>query len=398
MTHARERRTDKVRVAPLTADDLSGLRRAMAASQTRVGVWGPTGLDSVDDLLAVQGRSKRTFIVHALTPDPGADHDIAALINVNDIVMGRFASATLGYDAYDPYAGRGLTRDGLALVLDVCFAPPPDGLGLHRVEASVQPTNVRSAGLLRSVGFVREGFSSRLLRLPSLGDKEVDWRDHDRYALLSEDWPGAAESARIAYRAAPVRPVVCLINGLPGSGKSTLAPRLAAELGVPLLGKDLIKEAVADALDESDQGRLSKELGSGASRALWALLATSPAGAVVESWLPPTRDTAYLVDGLRAAGLDPTAVPEVFCDVPPEVARERDRLRAAKAERHPVHRGAVGEGEWRESVAPAAYPVGVGPVLRVDTSQPVTDAQVCRLALAIRAAATPTGSRYSAVI
>ena len=117
------------------------------------------------------------------------------------------------------------------------------------------------------------------------------------------------------------------------------------------------------------------------------MLAASPAGGVVETWLPPTRDTAYLVDGLRAAGLDPTAVPEVFCDVPPEVARERDRLRAAKAERHPVHRGAVGEGEWRESVAPAAYPVGVGPVLRVDTSQPVSDAQVCRLALAIRAAA-----------
>ncbi len=184
MTHAWERRTDKVRVAPLTADDLPGLRRAMAISQARVGVWGPTGLDSVDDLLAVQGRSKRTFIVHALAPDSSADHDIVALINVNDIVLGRFASATLGYDAYDPYAGRGLTRDGLALVLDVCFAPPPDGLGLHRVEASVQPTNVRSAGLLRSVGFVREGFSPRLLRLPSLGDDEVDWRDHDRYALL----------------------------------------------------------------------------------------------------------------------------------------------------------------------------------------------------------------------
>ena len=387
MIHPWERRAESVRVAPITSDDLPGLRRAMALSQARVGVWGPTGLDSVDDLLAVQGRSKRTFIVHALAPDSSADHDIVALINVNDIVMGRFASATLGYDAYDPYAGRGLTRDGLALVVDVCFAPPPDGLGLHRVEASVQPTNVRSAGLLRSVGFLREGFSPRLLRLPTPGDDEADWRDHDRYALLAENWPGAAESARIAFRAAPHRPVVCVVNGLPGSGESTLAPRLAAELGIPLLGKDLIKEAVADALDEGDHRRLSKALGSGASRALWALIAASPGGAVIESWVPPTRDTAYLVDGLRAAGLDPTRVPEVFCDVPPAVARERDLRRAATGERHPVHRGPVEEREWRESVAPAAYPVGVGPVLRVDTSQPVSDAQVCRLALAIRAAA-----------
>ena len=79
-------------------------------------------------------------------------------------------------------------------------------------------------------------------------------------------------------------------------------------------------------------------------------------------------------------------------------ARSRDLVRAARGERHPVHRGPVEATEWHESVAPAAYPVGVGPVLRVDTSQSVTDAQVCRLALAIRAAGTPTGSRYSAVI
>jgi hypothetical protein len=94
------------------------------------------------------------------------------------------------------------------------------------------------------------------------------------------------------------------------------------------LGKDLIKEAVADALDESDQGRLSKELGSGASRALWALLAASPAGGVVETWLPPTRDTAYLVDGLRAAGLDPTRGPRGVLRRPARgCSRARSRAR-----------------------------------------------------------------------
>ncbi|MFD2079155.1 hypothetical protein SAMN05421678_102422 [Actinopolymorpha cephalotaxi] len=42
--------------------------------------------------------------------------------------------------------------------------------------------------------------------------------------------------------------LVILVNGLPGAGKSTLAYPLARELGVPLFGKDLIKETWADVL------------------------------------------------------------------------------------------------------------------------------------------------------
>jgi predicted kinase len=39
-----------------------------------------------------------------------------------------------------------------------------------------------------------------------------------------------------------------LVAGWPGSGKSTLAAALAPELGLPLLAKDEIKEALMDAL------------------------------------------------------------------------------------------------------------------------------------------------------
>lgn len=39
-----------------------------------------------------------------------------------------------------------------------------------------------------------------------------------------------------------------LVGGWPGSGKSTLAVALAAELGLPLLAKDEVKEALVDAL------------------------------------------------------------------------------------------------------------------------------------------------------
>jgi adenylate kinase family enzyme len=42
--------------------------------------------------------------------------------------------------------------------------------------------------------------------------------------------------------------MVVLVNGLPAAGKSTLAPPLACELGLPVISKDVIKEAHADVL------------------------------------------------------------------------------------------------------------------------------------------------------
>ena len=41
---------------------------------------------------------------------------------------------------------------------------------------------------------------------------------------------------------------VVLVNGCPGSGKTWVARRLAAALGLPLLRKDAVKEALWDAL------------------------------------------------------------------------------------------------------------------------------------------------------
>lgn len=375
-----ERRSERVRVAPLAGRDVPRLRRAIQGSVDRIATWGPTGLESLDELVDLQGPAKRTFLVHALQVDPTAGHALAARINVNDMVMGRLASATLGYDAYDPYAGRGLTREGLALLLDIAFSPAPNGLGLHRVAADVQPANVRSAALLRSLGFVREGHSPRLVRIPTAGDPQDDWRDHDRYALLREDWPASPYAAP-----APPRLAV-LVHGVPGSGKSTLARRLAQELQVPLIRKDAIKEAFGDALPGAD----SRELGAGASQATWAVLGESPVGGVVESWWWP-HDRERVRVGLTRAGFDPAQVFEVYCDVPIELAAARDRARWEAGERHTVHRRVTDE-EWRDAVTPAAAPLGLGPVHRIDTSVPVTDAQVCRLALTIRAGLPATST------
>lgn len=106
-------------------------------------------------------------------------NDVAGLVILSDIVRGYVQSATLAYCAFTPYAGRGYVREGCELGIRRAFHE----LKLHRVEASIQPLNERSRGIVRSLGFRLEGFSPRYIKISG------KWRDHERWALLKEEWP-----------------------------------------------------------------------------------------------------------------------------------------------------------------------------------------------------------------
>ena len=106
------------------------------------------------------------------------DQALAGVINFSEIVRGAFESAYVGYFAFAPLEGRGYMGEGFALALDFAFRD----FGLHRVEANVQPDNARSLGLVERLGFTREGYSRRYVKIAGR------WRDHVRYAMLAEDW------------------------------------------------------------------------------------------------------------------------------------------------------------------------------------------------------------------
>lgn len=110
---------------------------------------------------------------------------------VDDIVIGTCTladvSAThrraeLGYALHRAHWGAGLAREALERLLELAF----DGLGLHRLEADVDPRNLRSIASLERLGFQREGY---LRERWHLNDEIADALF---YGLLAREWRARA--------------------------------------------------------------------------------------------------------------------------------------------------------------------------------------------------------------
>jgi [ribosomal protein S5]-alanine N-acetyltransferase len=104
---------------------------------------------------------------------------LAGYVNISNIVRGALQSGYLGYAGFASHAGRGLMTEGLRAVISHAFGE----LGLHRLEANIQPGNAPSLAVVRKLGFRREGYSRDYLFI------DGQWRDHERWALLAGNWP-----------------------------------------------------------------------------------------------------------------------------------------------------------------------------------------------------------------
>jgi predicted kinase len=148
-----------------------------------------------------------------------------------------------------------------------------------------------------------------------------------------------------------------LVSGPPGSGKSTLAPVIASHLGLPLVAKDTIKDALMSVSAPAGVEE-SRATGRAAVAVMFAVAADAPGGS-------RARERAAL-DDVRVL---PGRLVEVFCRCDPAVALAR--YRAREGTRHEGHfdRDRT-EEELRhpEIVEPVA---GGWPVLVVSTSEPV---------------------------
>lgn len=168
-----------VRIREVVAADRQAVLAANRTSRSHHAPWVSPPLD--DEAFArylqrLQARSSIGFLILSK-----ADDGVIGVADLNDVVWGAMRGAAIGYYGNAAYAGRGLMDAGIALMLDAAFGP----LGLHRIEANIQPADTASVARVRRLGFRLESFSPRFLQI------DGDWRDHERWALLGEDWrPG----------------------------------------------------------------------------------------------------------------------------------------------------------------------------------------------------------------
>lgn len=168
-------------------------------------------------------------------------------------------------------------------------------------------------------------------------------------------------------------PLLVMVGGAPGSGKTTLAGRLAAELSLPVLLRDELKEALFDTLGSPDRER-ARQLGV-ASYELLRLVA----GRLVAARVSMIIESNFR-RGLSEAWLVPLLVGcrgvQIHCEGVPAVIRARIHERIERGERHPGHHDLVDMPRLQQELDAGLFqPLALAvPTLRVDTT---TDLEYC---------------------
>lgn len=163
------------------------------------------------------------------------------------------------------------------------------------------------------------------------------------------------------------RPQLIIVNGPPASGKSTLGNEIAAELGIPFLSKDAIKEEMYDSLGKI-QRTIARHLGETSMRLMYTVakkILDAGLGVVIEANFyhgVSEKDLSKLIAVSDAV--------MVHCTAPEEVLKQRYVQRAKSGERHPVHDDADRADELSKDLDKGIYdPLDVGvPLILVDAS------------------------------
>ena len=122
--------------------------------------------------------------------------------------------------------------------------------------------------------------------------------------------------------------VVVVVTGIPASGKSTLATALSIQLGWPLISKDVVKEALFDALGTGDL-EWSQRLGRAGHVVMYSLAAR----------IPKVILEAHFQRGIAEPELQTLnrRIVQIYCRCPLDVAAERYRRRIDDPDRHAGH-------------------------------------------------------------
>ena len=176
--------TARVLIRPPLITDQAAFLAAMRESRELHGEW--IQMPATPEEFAVYLRRAADPAVERFLACRVTDGAIVGFLNLSEIIRGKLQQAFLGYGAVAGFEGQGYMAEAMDLVLERAFGP----IGLHRVEANIQPGNAASIALARRAGFEKEGFSPEYLMIGGA------WRDHERWAIREDTWRAAQSAAR----------------------------------------------------------------------------------------------------------------------------------------------------------------------------------------------------------
>jgi predicted kinase len=159
--------------------------------------------------------------------------------------------------------------------------------------------------------------------------------------------------------------VVVVVTGIPASGKTTVATALSAQLKWPLISKDVVKEALFDALGTGDL-QWSQRLGRAGHVVMYSLAATIPWVILEAHFQRGLAEPELLALNRR--------IVQIYCRCPVDLAAERYRRRIDDPERHVGHllehqSDEVMEDWMKDPPTPLDLPDGL--LVEIDTTGPV---------------------------
>ena len=175
--------TPRLRLVPAAVSHAASVRTYLLDNHDYLQPWEPLRHAAFFEQYAVaerlQGMARRNAkgeSLHLLLFGEDAD-ELIGVCNFNNIVRGAFQACHLGYSIAERWQGQGLMREGLTAAIAHVF----QNMKLHRIMANYRPENTRSARVLASLGFQREGEARSYLQINGA------WCDHVLTALINPE-------------------------------------------------------------------------------------------------------------------------------------------------------------------------------------------------------------------
>lgn len=131
------------------------------------------GLIEKEMLDSKAGTSYHYYIKAQSHPD-----HIIGVAGLNNVIMGAFCSAFLGYKLDERFLNNGYMTMAISMLSNHAF----EEIGLHRLEANVMPRNKASLRVLEKNGFENEGLSKSYLNINGV------WEDHIHMVKINHNW------------------------------------------------------------------------------------------------------------------------------------------------------------------------------------------------------------------